>query len=115
MKEQELAELDLAVAKAEGLVALIEEQRTWIPDVANTGSFIGRPLCVTGGQPFRPTRDPVEAMRLMEKYQIGVEHDGRGWMGWPDPEIEHCPVYAPTPCIAICKAVIELHKAKEPA
>jgi hypothetical protein len=102
MTEQELAELDLAVARVEGIEAEISMSRG-IPLV---------PMCCVRKPFFRlyqPSRDPVEAMRLLEKHRLMLEpvYKEAGWhCYWPqDGGVEG---YGETPCIAICRAVVTL-------
>lgn len=84
MTEQELAELDLAVAKAEGL------------DVVNGID--------PDGQLYRPTRDRDLAMRLLEKHKLEL-HPARNYWECQDGNVMRT---GDTPCIAICKAVVAL-------
>ena len=62
---------------------------------------------------FEPTRDPAEAMRLLEKHKFGLSWWGDGWicgpMGQPASTWGH---QHPTPCIAICKAVVALARGE---
>lgn len=101
MSPQELAELDLAVARAEG-VRLHPEAYWWIRP--SDGQY-------QAGQ-YHPTSDAAEAMRLLEKYRFSI---------WPDHQewrillvLEEGDVYAvgPTAAIAICRAVVAAQKEK---
>jgi hypothetical protein len=100
--EQELAELDMAVAHAIG-----------ISDAFISYNQHGeKPMCVTytirppDGGPYQPTRNPAEAMRLLEKHKLQVGPDGAGWYACRCFQEEGS--YGPTPAIAICKAVVAL-------
>lgn len=109
MNERELAELDLAVAKAEG-IPIGKEGFYWNLAKALTDddmAFWDR---------YCPTRDPAEALRLLEKYHLGLRKDD------PDPW-QCCYEYfdgdflkfadGETPCIAICKAVVALVESRQ--
>lgn len=98
MNDRELAELDLAVAKAEGFECWIESGQCFAKRDGSWG--------------FMPTRDTVEAMRLLEKYELDLyfcEVDGK-----PAWDAGHDGAHDPseTPCVAIARAVVALHKAK---
>lgn len=101
MNEKELAELDLAVAKAEGL-----------EDAQN--SAIGCVYRKHKGADYRPyyqyqpTRDPAEAMRLLEKYVFDLRHDSVDWCACHNTRERLVGGYGPTPAIAICRATVAL-------
>lgn len=111
MTRQELEELDLSVAKAEGL------RGPWGSDHPQIGDGLG---CLVDDEcgswsKYYPSRDPVEAMRLLEKYQLSLSkhrRDGRGashlWYAWIKNK-KHTGS-GETPCIAICRAVVNLKK-----
>lgn len=100
---KELAELDRAVALAEGWAAKVCEVR---------GGF----ACYAGVNRYQPTRDGAEAMRLLERHKMDLT-----WRKLPDGE-EQWQTYAgddgcggpaafgsgPSPAIAICRAVVAL-------
>ena len=111
MTPKELAELDVAVAKAEGYT---EEQMT-----PSYYSPTGRLFPPNGGEyvllaNYSPTRDGAEAMRLLEKYGIDVmckTYDKKVWTACPwetKPGGIVVRAEGPTPAIAICKAVVAL-------
>lgn len=110
MTEGEMSILDLAVAKAEGL-------RT----DSLRGPRIKTFITEDGGESWRvfsPTRDPVEAMRLLEKHRLSMRPTARGLSGHPHKWCSY-KFYTPagadhmiqergfgeTPCIAICRVV----------
>lgn len=103
MTPQELAELDLAVAKAEGifLFPTVDER---------AGRQHGH------AELYQPTRDGAEAMRLLEKYLLAVfTHfmtDGTPVGYWMVTGRDYKTILGsgPTPAIAICRAVIALKK-----
>lgn len=112
MDELELAQLDLAVARAEGFEGAIEAHMTNPPSGHVCWRIIDGRADYAGG-PYRPTRDPAEWTRLQVKYEISVLANRRegGWLAAymnPDQEYE----YGPTPAIAICKAVIAIAAEK---
>jgi len=97
---QELAELDLAVAKAEGLRAYIDDEygcRTaW--NAKDGGPF-----------PFKPSTNPAEAMRLLVKYNLDLLCGGHpGWYAEGPDGVADSDTTGPTPEIAICRAVAAL-------
>lgn len=104
MNENELAELDLAVAKAEGLNAGL---------MVGTGCVVHVPGDENNREDFReyhPSTDPKEAMRLMIKYQLRVEpirSIGTPWACGPGLNRFEFEVGA-TPAIAICRATVAL-------
>jgi hypothetical protein len=129
--KMELAELDLAVAIAEKKDNPSIQPETPFYDAHCEIDALGDDYD-TGGQftyrdSYEPSRDPVEAMRLMERY---------GVMVYPTYEIEHLPHklmhwvavtetgryrdnraghIGETPCEAICRAVIALHASRTSA
>lgn len=113
MTDKELAELDLAVAKAEGLAGVIEAFMTNPP----SGHFCfllkdGKPDFTR--YPYRPSRASTEAMLLQEKHLLGVQYRDGEWEAGrvvDDYEGLVAIAYGPTPAIAICRAVIKLHGA----
>jgi hypothetical protein len=100
MTDQELAELDLAVARADGTflppygVAVSDER-----EVINIGEY-------------QPTRDRAEAQRLQEKYQLEVspwlDPYGKPTGDWRARATNEFSQRGPTPAIAICRAVVAL-------
>lgn len=105
MTEQELEELDLAVAEAEGIPA----RRGDAPDAIVKAPGIWRPDAEGGYVEYNPTRDPVEAMRLLIQMKAEVSYD-RTTGKWCVNDSQDGDLM-----VAICKAVVALHKAKEPA
>lgn len=113
MTEQELAALDLAVAKAEGY----ENARL---------NRAGDACLIRNAFPsvYRP-RDPAEAMRLLEKYKLSVIWVALGesasWVATrsgdynikDDVLSRTHQATGETPCIAICKAVVALAVEKQ--
>ena len=100
MTPKELAELDLAVAKAEGFAF-----------IGNDATVIRRKYS-RHREKYQPTRDGAEAMRLLEKYHISVLHfmPEDFWLAQTD-TLDG--VRGPTPTIAICRAVAAL--TRQPA
>lgn len=105
MTDKELAELDLAVAKEEGIAAY-----KWThPTTKNLWVRMDE-----NGAIYQPTRDGSEAMRLLEKYRLTVSYDDERAC-WECNFIlrnESEFVNGPTPSIAICRAVVALKGAK---
>ena len=130
MNEQELAELDLAVARAEGWRDVggdshcrplhrlsLDFPGTVIADFNSKGPhpalespngglvyFCG---CHNTTEVPRFSTDGAEAMRLLEKYEICLYRKYTGkWVAHrpKGPAIE----FGPTPAIAICRAVVAL-------
>lgn len=117
MTPQELAELDLAVARVEGkrnprleeetpfneVMCMIDVEED---DIAAAVDFdISRKViyCDT----YQPTRDAQEAMRLLERYGFNLWRKEQ-WVcdrfgGDPD-----CAGIGSTPCEAICRCVVAL-------
>lgn len=98
MSPEELAKLDLAVAKAEGFIFGTDGKGLWHD---SNGMFVG--------YRYQPTRDGAEAMRLMEKYRLWVSPDrfeGDEWTAVRPGVL----MKGPTPAIAICRAVVALKK-----
>lgn len=106
MTPQELADLDFAVAHAEGIVDQLEA-------VDREGaSFVRRsdkqkPGAAPLYEAWAPTRDHGLAMRLLEKYQLGVGPCSTGWHAYGPDMTGELPSGA-TPAIAVCKAVVAL-------
>ena len=105
MDEKELAELDLAVAKAEGLDTFgVGDQLCAVFMRAPNGTALKY-------GPYQPTRDPAEAMRLLQKYQIALE--------WEDGMVQASHGDAPytafsrDPMVAICQVVVALKQRQE--
>lgn len=99
MNAEELAELDLAVAKAEGFSA------------ARLGGCDGD-VCWTGERIFSPTRDRAEAMRLLCERLDGLYRDGDVWFAYKL-EVDGGRVarFNKDPFVAICRAVVALKSA----
>lgn len=108
MTPKELAELDLAVAKAE------HPRMTF---AIGADGFVHEMAPCHGGMweetqwLFKPTRDGAEAMRLLEKFKMDLDpvFGTGGEMRWRTRQ----PFYGvtevgETPAIAICKAVVAL-------
>lgn len=105
MSEQELAELDIAVAKAEGLrIDKLPPPRikTFVSDDNGESWHI-----------FEPTRDWNEAGRLLEKYKLTLEPSAMkaSHTYWGVSAGGKFIVDGPTPQVAICKAVVALAAA----
>lgn len=66
--------------------------------------------CQNNGELPRPTRDPAEAMRLLEKHSLCMFKSKHGF--WSSGLMNETPDHGETPCIAICKAVVALHKSR---
>lgn len=95
----ELAELDLAVAKAEGL-HVVGVQRH-----GNDYNCMIHPFHpITLESEYRPTRDGAQAMLLLEKHKLEL-HPARDYWECQDGNVMRT---GETPCIAICKAVVAL-------
>ncbi len=98
MTPQELADLDLAAAKAQALDARI---------VGSIENDDGPRCLVCGRGEYSPTRDGAEAMRLLEKYRLSLRpHVHPNWRVY-DYHAEY-ESFGPTPAIAICRAVVAL-------
>lgn len=121
MSPQELAELNHAVALAEGW--------KYLGDVGtNERNELGKPWCLSGGKdwwlspkghhvcgaceavPRNYAEDGAEAMRLLEKYSMRVMWTGEHWAANGVDNL-HVGI-GPTPAIAICRAVVALRAAK---
>lgn len=103
MNESDLSALDLEVAKCEGL-----EIQTCTDDVTRGVTRKG-PIMYW----YQPTRDPAEAMRLLERHKGVVGHHVLGYWACslPAPWIEGCEDVegtGETPMQAICAAVVAL-------
>ena len=90
MNDNELDLLDSAIARIEGPPTAI---------VDATGEAL-RP----DRSPYRPTRDPQEALRLAEKYIARVVRLDRGWAA-VGPGGRACT--GPTLPVAVCIAIVE--------
>lgn len=104
MTEQEMWDLDYAVALA------IELPNLKMDSVFGVGVWT---LTPQGHhfETYQPTRDPVEAMRLLVKYRLDLRYQTGGhWECEQAPQ--SYPAWGPTPCIAICAAVVALKGAK---
>lgn len=115
MTPQELAELDLAVAKAEGYnyAEIVTEPQRYgreEPFVAVNGVLVSPTRVVA----FCPSCDAHEAMRLMQKYRLQVWPGKSGWWaaGYREMEDGVPGQNGPTPAIAICRAVVALKEAE---
>lgn len=109
MTPEELAELDLVVAKAEGynFAEIVTEPQRYgrdEPFVVVNGALVSPTKCIT----FSPTRDGAEALRLLEKYRLTLWHSGSGWSSWVSFRPRAIAPCGPTPAIAICRAVVAL-------
>lgn len=98
----ELAELDLAVARIEGMTSpTLWPGKNWSASVTveRHGSRYA----------YYPTSDHAEAMRLLEKYRLIVGPDGSAWSAL-HPDDHECDFmgHGPTPAIAIARAVVAL-------
>lgn len=123
MTPQELANLDLAVARAEGKMNPRIEPETPLSD----------PMCMIDVEEddmaaavdfdisrkhiyydqYSPSTDPVEAMRLLVKYSMTLSRHGRNrkyacllWFAWIKDK-KHSGS-GETPCIAISRAVVTI-------
>lgn len=109
MTPQELADLDFAVAHAEGIVDELEAT-----DREGT-SFLRRSAKQKPGaapvyETWSPTRDHGLAMRLLEKHGLDLKCVAtRGWYCGADGGDGTMP--SPTPMVAICRAVVALKAA----
>lgn len=125
-RQEELSALDLAVAKAEGIAdAIISYDSKGENPMCVSQSRFEAALPKTPG-PYQPTRDPAEALRLLEKHKLLLfpvsQHDGDGMPidgdhGWAaasgTPTLDFFNAHqGSTPAIAICRAVVAL-KARE--
>jgi hypothetical protein len=90
MNSADLDSLDSAIAGIEG------------PTVAFVGTN-GEALC-PDSSPYRPTRDPNEALRLLDKYIDRVVKLNGAWAA-VGPCGRAC--VGPTLPIAVCKAIVE--------
>lgn len=118
LSEQELAEIDYAVAKAEGMTQPV--LHTNPISYATVAHQIGNGTWVS--ITYEPTLDPAEAMRLQAKYLLTVgprtlvPEFGETQQEWYACAL-NSPFNAgsqigPTPCIAICRAVIAIGAPK---
>lgn len=127
MTEQEMAELDLAVAKAEGWIPCWDGPGFPISEYSARVIGIKRELlpvrfadkvpayrnpdhdfAYMNFSDYSPTRDPAEAMRLLEKYGFGLAPHEGGWMCGN----AGLSGRGATPCLAICAAVVALKGRK---
>lgn len=100
MTPRELADLDLAVAEAEGVEVMLVGLDCSTRD-PRWGALVQKA--------YQPTRDWSLAGPLLDKYKLNLGHDHRG--AWAtDRSVEGMVHYAETTCIAICKAVVALKK-----
>lgn len=88
MTDEELAQLDLAVAKAENIDVRPEK-----------------------GWEYRPTRDPAEAMRLLTKYRLSLEW-AKDMVMVDHGDIPYQGFFHSLP-EAICRAVVALHEQRQ--
>lgn len=109
MTPQELAELDLAVAQAEGLIdpAIRTPSTGWNQEPT---CFIGAP---DERRPYAPSRLADKAVDLLEKHCLTLApywiERKRLWMASrPRDEATSIGGSGPTAAIAICRAVIAL-------
>lgn len=113
MTDQELAELDLAVAKIEGM----QEPAITVSALYILPPEPGRCRIRRFGGPeielYEPTRDRDLAMRLLEKYDLSLSRRRRGgaspslkWHAWIKNKVHKAE--GETPCIAICRVVVAL-------
>lgn len=115
---QELADLDFAVAHAEGVVDELEAaDREGCAFVRRSPKT--RPGAAVIYETWAPTRDRAHAMRLMEKYRLDVVCNSVGsvWgvMSYDLDTNETSTYSGPTPMVAICRAVAAIKAAKVPA
>lgn len=120
MSPQELAELDLAVARVEGrrnprleeetpfseVMCMIDVEED---DIAAAVDFdISRKVIYQ--DEYKPTRDAQEAMRLMVKYELYLGPWKGRWWACRNASLTKYgdDTSGETPCIAICKAVCQL-------
>ena len=110
MTDQELAELDLAVARAEGFPAEL------VPPAPRC--IAERPPELGGTGLYQPTRDGAEAMRLLTTHSLTVGPAAEDWWSCRANERDgKLPAvlgyaYGPTPAIAICRAVVAIRGSK---
>jgi hypothetical protein len=121
MTPEELAALDLEVARAEGIKLV----NGLIPDAIPALDFNGNRFPDDpGGSPYQPTRDWIEAGRLMVKYDLDVRKRGDGWISYPSrpPDMNAYILErsgaltksrGPTPQVAICRAVVAIAGAQK--
>lgn len=96
MTPDDLAALDLAVAKAIGL------------NVGREGNGVYRiGMSFLAGR-YAPTTDREEAMRLLETYRLKLMPFSGGWTAFLPTVGEQI---GPTPAIAICRAVVAMKAA----
>ena len=91
MKSTELDMLDSAIAAIEGLAT-------------TTASTSGQVIHRDRSQPYRPTRDADEALRLMDKYISRVVKTEGAWAA-VGPGGRAC--VGPTLPVAVCMAIVE--------
>lgn len=114
MTEKELVDLDLSVATIErgnlsfdmGPVTRLDSN-----GVACEVGFVNGHNHIDGGEwhKYSPTRDPVEAMRLLQKHRLSVEYTGGPWDFWACEDVTtKIRVTGATPMIAICRAVVAI-------
>lgn len=118
MTPQELAELNLAVAKA------LFPDKVWHISPEHVCQYrvrTGTAPCEFYDVPFQAATDRKVAMLLLEEYRFIIRPDGDGWACYRE---KYTPVeiagqqgliedieghaLGPTPCIAICRSVVEL-------
>jgi hypothetical protein len=103
---QELAELDLAVAKAEKIPHCWNALERRVAPIGKIRGF-STMTSKNGFIWYHPTEDGAEAMRLLEKYRLSLRpHDHPNWRVY-DYHTERESI-GPTPAIAICRAVVAL-------
>lgn len=113
ISDTELAELDLAVARAEGyLDAYIGQGVCWIPHKVTAKGL-------ATGYRYQPTRDPAEAMRLIRKYKIDLQHDAgicraSAFYGFAGGQPDYVSEEGSDEMIAICQCVVALKAAEKP-
>lgn len=108
MNDQELAELDLAVAKAEGHDEAFVQSYWYELEVPTC--VLADPLNPRYAR-YRPTRDGAEAMRLLVKYEMVLMPPYKSNPHWSAGSV-HAKLASysngPTPAIAICRAVVAI-------
>lgn len=118
VSDKELAELDLAVAKAVGfdarLCPAMHGHAPWVEARTKRRGMRGAavsPTCV-----YQPTREPRQWAPLLTKYRLTLipsVRDRRSWIAGPKGiKASKHDRAGPTPAIAICRAVVALHAAR---